>query len=110
MRWLNIEVSTLRKPELVGYPPAVIGTWLRVLAWCFDQENGGQIVGGAGWGNRLWAVTCGVRSREVRAAGALLRVEGSGALGFFSVELHPEPAGLDIIAQLPMHVAEGMAR
>lgn len=33
-----------------------------------------------------------------------------GVLGFFNVELHPEPAGLDLLAQIPKHVEEGMAR
>ena len=82
MKYLNIELSTLRSAEYVGSSPAERGTWLSVSAHCADQENGGRVVGGATWKDRQWQQACGVTMREVRAAHRLLAVSGEDIIVF----------------------------
>ena len=76
MEWLNIHISTLRSPEFIGSNPAERATWLCVLGYSVEQENGGRIVGGATWKDRQWQQACGVTLREVRSADKLLKVSG----------------------------------
>jgi hypothetical protein len=72
MNWLNIQVSSLRSEEYIGSDPTARATWLNVLAWCCEQENGGVIHGASSWGDRRWQQTCGVTLAEINAAGCLL--------------------------------------
>ena len=72
MNWLNINLTTLRSPAYIGSGPVGRATWLQVLAYCADQENGGRIRGAAAWKDRQWQQTCGVTAREVRASGKLI--------------------------------------
>ena len=72
MKWLNIEVSTLRSEQYIGSDPIARATWLNVLAWCCEQENGGRIEGAASWGDRRWQQTCGVTKDEVGLSAPLL--------------------------------------
>jgi len=72
MNWLNINLTTLRSPAYIGSGPVQRATWLQVLAYCADQENGGRIRGAAAWKDRQWQQTCGVTAREVRASGKLI--------------------------------------
>lgn len=83
MIWLNIKLSTVRSPEYIGSSPAERGTWLSVLAFCADQENGGRIVGAALWKDRQWQQACGVTLREVRASSRLIRIEGEDVVVVF---------------------------
>jgi hypothetical protein len=76
MNWLNIKLSTLRSPAYLGSNPVERATWLQLLAYCADQENGGRIAGAASWKDRQWQQTCGVTAREVRAASRLVAIEG----------------------------------
>ncbi len=73
MNWFNIETKTLRSPEILAAPPAALGTWIRVTAYCCEVENGGTIKGAATWNDRQWMTACGVTSEEVAEASALLR-------------------------------------
>jgi len=54
MRWLNIEIANLRSPAFVGAEPVERATWLSLLAYCSDQENGGVIKGCREWKDRQW--------------------------------------------------------
>ena len=76
MHWLNIHLATLRSPAYLGSTPVERATWLQLLAYCADQENGGRIAGAASWKDRQWQQTCGVTAREVRAASRLVAIEG----------------------------------
>ena len=76
MEWLNIHISTLRSPEFIGSNPTERATWLCVLGYSVEQENGGKIVGGATWKDRQWQQACGVTLREIRSADKLLKAEG----------------------------------
>lgn len=76
MNYLNLETRILHAPEYIGSDPTERATWLNVSLWSAQQENGGRIVGAATWKDRQWQQTCGVTSREVRAARTLLTWEG----------------------------------
>ena len=91
MNWLNIELRTIRSPEYVGSSPTERATWLSVLAYCADQENGGRISGAAGWKDRQWQQVCGVTAREVRAATRLILIDGADVIAFaYPVEKEAE--------------------
>jgi hypothetical protein len=80
MEWLNIHISTLRAPEFIGSNPTERATWLCVLGYSVEQENGGRIVGGVTWKDRQWQQACGVTLREVKGAGKLLLADGADIL------------------------------
>jgi len=65
MNWLNIELSTLRSNEYLGSDPIQRATWLNLMAYCADQENGGIITDCASWGDRKWMQLVGVSKSEV---------------------------------------------
>ena len=67
MNWLNIETKTLRAPEYIGSEPVHRATWLNLLGYCAEQENGGVIDGARSWKDRQWMQTCGVTLEEVNA-------------------------------------------
>ena len=54
MDWLNIHRSTLSAEAFLGCEPVQRATWLCLLAYCADQENGGRIEGAEDWGDRKW--------------------------------------------------------
>lgn len=64
MNWINIEVKTLRSPEYIGSDPVERATWLNLMAYCCEQENGGKIKGCREWGDRRWMQTCGITKAE----------------------------------------------
>ena len=43
MNWINIETKTLRAPEYIGADPVQRATWLNLLGYCSEQENGGKL-------------------------------------------------------------------
>lgn len=67
MRWLNIEIANLRSPAFVGAEPVERATWLSLLAYCADQENGGVIADCRSWKDRQWQQTCGITQAEAQA-------------------------------------------
>jgi hypothetical protein len=89
MNWLNIEVSTIRKPEYVGADPIHRATWLNLMAYCAEQENGGIVAGCLEWKCRRWQQTCGVTKAEVEDACELWRFEG-GNLAVWNYPLEKE--------------------
>ena len=76
MMWLNLKTTTLRSPEYAGSEPIQRATWLNLLAYCCEQENGGKIEGCGGWKDRQWQQTLGVTLAEVREECALWHWEG----------------------------------
>jgi len=65
MNWLNLQTSVIRSPEYVGCDPIQRATWLNLMVYCAEQENGGVIPGAASWKDRRWQQTCGVTKSEV---------------------------------------------
>lgn len=67
MKHLNIEIAVLRSPDYIGAEPVVRATWLNLMAYCADQENGGIIRGCRPWKDRQWQQVAGVTAEEVAA-------------------------------------------
>jgi len=71
MIYLNLKTSTLRAPEYIGSEPTARATWLNLLCYSCEQENGGTITGCAAWKDRQWQQTAGVTLAEVREESSL---------------------------------------
>ena len=65
MNWLNLQTSVIRSPEYVGCDPIQRATWLNLMIYCAEQENGGVIPDCKCWKDRRWQQTCGVTKDEV---------------------------------------------
>lgn len=78
MNWINLRTESLRSPDFLAAKPGTLETWLRVLAYCCEQENGGFIAGAAEWVDRQWLGACGVTRAEVENAAPLLRQTPGG--------------------------------
>jgi len=66
MIWINIKTTTLRESEYISASPTQQATWLKLLAYCSEHENGGVIHGAGGWNERAWLFGCGITLDEVR--------------------------------------------
>jgi len=72
MNWINIKTSDLRAPQFIGSDPTARGTWVAVLGYCYEQENGGLIAGCKTWKDRQWQQVCGVTREEIDGAQSLM--------------------------------------
>lgn len=54
MNWLNIDISLLRSAEFDGATPEQQATWLKLLAYCADQETSGIIRDAHRWRDSQW--------------------------------------------------------
>ena len=75
MTWINIFIPNLRSADFCNAEPAARSTWLSILAFCCEQENGGVIEGAESWTDRAWLQTCGVTGEEVRKSAPLVSFE-----------------------------------
>lgn len=75
MEWLNLKTAALRDPRLLLASPTIRATWVWVLAYCVEQENGGVIKGASSWTDREWTTVCGVTKQEVDACPRLIVVK-----------------------------------
>lgn len=73
MNWINIQTSTLRSPQFIGSDPIARGTWISVLGYCYEQENGGLIANCKGWKDRQWQQICGVTRNEIDGSTLLMQ-------------------------------------
>lgn len=78
MEWINLHQSTLSTPEYLRSVPSERGTWLNLLAYCCQQENGGFIADCSEWKDRTWQQIAGVTRREVMAKCRLWTWEDGG--------------------------------
>ena len=76
MNWLNLETKFIRAEEYVGCEPIARATWLNVIVYCAEQENGGRIRNCEMWRDRQWQQTCGVTVEEINKATPLLHWDG----------------------------------
>lgn len=65
MEFINIRTALFSSPEFIGAEPVQRATWIALLAWCCEQENGGMIPACRSWGMRRWMQTCGVTEEEI---------------------------------------------
>lgn len=80
MNWLNLETKFIRAEEYVGCEPIARATWLNVIVYCAEQENGGRIRNCEMWRDRQWQQTCGVTVEEINKASPLLHWDGDDLL------------------------------
>ena len=66
MRYAFIKAEDLTSAAFRGAEPVDRSTWLCLLAWCYEHENGGRIVGARQWGDRRWQQTVAVTLAEVQ--------------------------------------------
>lgn len=78
MKWLNLEIATLHSERYIGEDPVGRATWLALLTYCAEQENGGFIADCIGWKDRKWQQVMGVTLQEVSRASGLWAWEGDG--------------------------------
>jgi len=71
MNWLNIEIKTLTSSEFLGSDPIERATWLCLLRYCAQQENGGIIKDCFSWKDRKWMQLSGVICDEVKTKSSL---------------------------------------
>jgi hypothetical protein len=91
MIYLNLKVSTLRSPAYIGSEPTARATWLSLLCYCCEQENGGIIQGCLLWKDRQWQQTCGVTLAEVKEASPLWDwLEDSLSVMFYPLDKEAE--------------------
>lgn len=75
MNWINLRTELLRTPEFLGAKDGAIETWLRVLAYCCEQENGGVMEGSENWSEKVWTCAAGVSKQQVIDAEPLIQVK-----------------------------------
>lgn len=80
MDWLNIHRSTLSAEQFLGCEPVQRATWLCLMAYCADQENGGRIEGAAEWGDRKWQQVVRVTKGEVSESCPLWSWDGGAVV------------------------------
>ncbi|MCC6414605.1 MAG: hypothetical protein IT582_01675 [Opitutaceae bacterium] len=100
-RALKFPIRALRAPEYIGSDPIERATWLNLIAYCCEQENGGVIAGAALWKDRQWLFACGSTRRQIQRAGNLLRWDGNNLV----VLLFPPIGILAAIKGAPSHPA-----
>jgi len=107
MIWINIKTTTLRESEYISASPTQQATWLKLLAYCSEHENGGVIDGAGGWNERAWLFGCGITLDEVRDQCGLWRFDGTGSL---SVWNYPVEKELEVIAKREAGKRGGQAK
>ena len=65
MHWLNIEITTFKSRQFTDADPDQQATWLKLLGYCAENENGGVIKDASKWSDRSWIMGCGVTKAEV---------------------------------------------
>lgn len=82
MEFINIPTALFSSPEYIGAEPIQRATWISLLAWCCEQENGGIIEGCRSWGMRRWMQTCGVTDQEISVENELYHFDGDNLVVF----------------------------
>lgn len=106
MNWLNVFIPNLRSAEFSNSEPAARATWLSVLAYCCEQENGGVIFDAAEWTDRAWLQNCGVTRKEAESAAPLIAFEMGAAI----VWNYPEEKEKEVQAKRKAGKRGGLAK
>jgi len=107
MIWINIKTTTLRESEYISASPTQQATWLKLLAYCSEHENGGVIHGAGGWNERAWLFGCGITLDEVRDQCGLWRFDGTGSLTVWNYPVEKE---LEVVAKREAGKRGGQAK
>jgi len=78
MNWLNIEIRTLTSQEFLGSDPVDRATWLCLMRYCAQQENGGRLFKCEDWKDRRWQQLIGVTKQEIEKECDLWEWIGNG--------------------------------
>lgn len=65
MDWLKLPLAVLRSEPFIDADPTQRATWLSLLGYCADAENGGRIPNCRDWKCRKWQQLAGVLREEV---------------------------------------------
>ncbi len=65
MNWLNLRVEDLSSENFIGSDPVQRGTWLCLLKYCCQQENGGIIKNFSSWKDRKLQQIIAVTKEEI---------------------------------------------
>jgi len=95
MEWINIEIKTLEQPEFRRVKPAIGWTWIRLLAYCHRNENGGKIVAAKHWRKRDWIICVGISQKSISSGSLLWRWEGDDLI----VKGYPVQKEREVIAK-----------
>jgi len=76
MNWINLKISVMNSQEPKGATSAELGTWLRLVCYCAEQENAGTIKAARKWNPRQWMAIIGVTEEEINACTPLWTWEG----------------------------------
>ncbi len=82
MEYMNVPTALFSSPEYIGAEPIQRATWISLLAWSCEQENGGIIEGCRSWGMRRWMQTCGVTDQEISVENELYHFDGDNLVVF----------------------------
>lgn len=98
MRYCLIKMEVFHSSEYKGAKPRERATWHDLLAFCYEQENGGRISGAHGWNNRKWEQVVGLTLEEIeREADGLWRFDGQDIIvGFYDIEYAEKITGAPI--------------
>lgn len=76
MDYISFATKTLMTPEFVGVSCEETAIWVRLVAYCASQENGGVIKGAANWSDMQFAYCAAVMRSQVMQCKTLVTVEG----------------------------------
>lgn len=77
MEYINLPISVFRSDRFLDSDNADKGTWIQLIAYCADQENGGVIAGCADWDDRKWLRNCRVSREDTQRACDMWTWEGA---------------------------------
>lgn len=80
MNWMNIPTRITRSELFLGASEEQAGVWLKLLAYCCEQENNGYIHGSDKWTDREWSHSTGLTKALVHAPSRLWKFNSAGSL------------------------------
>jgi len=81
MKTLDLDLRLFGSREYIASDNNARATWLQLLAYCAEEENGGRIAGALNFSDTLWGLM-GVTVDAVNRANWLITFEGDSAVVF----------------------------
>ncbi len=92
MNYVNTETAKLNSAPMNGATHEQLGVWVRLLAYCAAQENGGKIEGARDWTARQWITSTAVEMECVKAESPLWHFGARGVLVIVNYPLDQQNA------------------